>query len=211
LPYGKHTNTQAPLARRIGHEIMIHLPMEPHLTSTGKVIDPGPNALYTGLTPEEIIKKTYENIASLKEISVAVNNHMGSKFSEFPEGLTGVLSVIKDERMFFVDSVTTAKSSVPQIAENLDIPLLRRDIFIDHSQKLEDIQAMLLKLEKRAEKQGYAIAIGHPHNTTFEALQMWIPTLAEKNITLVPITNLLQDKIEATTEPVPLSGYDYKY
>jgi polysaccharide deacetylase 2 family uncharacterized protein YibQ len=200
LPYGKHSVLQANLARKTGHEIMIHLPMEPHPTPGGTVIDPGPDALYTELTTEEIIQRTHKNLDALKEVSVAVNNHMGSKFSEYEEGLTNVLSVVKDEKLFFLDSVTTAHSAIPKAAQNVDIPLLKRDIFIDHSQELEDIQAMLLKLEEVAKKQGSVIAIGHPHGTTLKALEMWIPTLAEKNLSLVPITNLLEDKLNQKPE-----------
>lgn len=210
LPYGKYTAEQAQLAHKIGHEIIIHLPMEPHLTREGKTIDPGPNALYTDLTHEEITERVDTNLKFLKEISVAVNNHMGSKFSEWLEGLNQVLSIVKEERMFFIDSVTTSKSMATNAAKLVDIPLLRRDIFLDHSQDLVDIEKALTKLEETAKKQGYAIAIGHPHSTTFTALEKWIPTLEQKGITLVPITNLLQDKINLNTEP-DTSDYDYKY
>lgn len=208
LPYGKYTSEQASMARKIGHEIMIHLPMEPHTTSEGKTIDPGPDALYTAMQDIEIDQMAHINLDNLKEIAVGVNNHMGSKFTEWQQGLEEVLHIVKSEGMFFLDSVTTAHSAVPTAAESVNIPLLRRDIFLDHSQEIEDIHAMLTKLEERAKKNGHAIAIGHPHGTTLQALKEWIPTLEAKNITLVPITNLLQEKID---EAEPDGGFGYQY
>ncbi len=214
LPYGKYTSIQSKLARKLGHDIMIHLPMEPKIHENGNIIDPGPNALYTNMNWQEIVKLTNINLQELKQISVGVNNHMGSKFSEFKEGLQDVLKIVNNEKMFFLDSVTTNKSVIPQVAKEINIPFLKRDIFIDHSQEIEDIHKMLKKLEERAKKQGYAIAIGHPHKNTFNALNEWITTLKEKNITLVPITNLLNIQNTQPPQPMkiaPIQGYDYKY
>ncbi len=191
LPYGKYSVDQAFQARIRGHEIMIHLPMEPHSRSAEEIINPGPNALFANAELDSISSTVHTNIMHLKNFSVGVNNHMGSKFTEWPEGLNEVFKVVQDEGMFFLDSVTTNKSAVPIAATGLNLPVLKRDIFLDHYIDTSKIEEALAKVEQRAQSQGYAIAIGHPHPQTVAALKAWAPTLAEKNLQLVPVSALL--------------------
>jgi len=47
---------------------------------------------------------------------------------------------------------------------------LARDIFLDNIADIGYIKNQLKKAVKLAKKHGYAIAIGHPHSTTFKAL-----------------------------------------
>lgn len=192
LPYGESTQKLSHLAYKMGHEIMIHLPMEPLPSASGYVADPGPNALFTYMSAQEIEEKTQKNINTLKDIAVGVNNHMGSAFTEWEEGLNHVMRIIEDENLMFMDSVTTAQTKVAQSIQNKDIPFLKRHVFLDHSQNKEDIKAALEKTVRIAKKQGSAIAIGHPHPETLEVLKEWIPSLEEKHIQLIPITTLIQ-------------------
>src|SRR5260370_36422095 len=53
LPYAKDLRDQARAARARGHELLLHLPMEP----TGRA-DPGPNALLVSLSDAELKQRT---------------------------------------------------------------------------------------------------------------------------------------------------------
>ena len=50
-------------------------------------------------------------------------------------------------------------------------PYISRDIFIDNVQSRAYILGQLRKAVSIAKKRGYAIAIGHPHKATFDALR----------------------------------------
>lgn len=196
LPYGSATQELAKKAYQQGHEIMIHVPMEPKMVGDN-VIDPGPNALLLNDTPAENMTNLKENLDSLLPYAMGANNHMGSAFTESLERLKPVLAEIAKQELLFIDSLTTADSAVQAAARGLNLPLLTRDVFIDHFHTPEKVMAALKQTEQVAKKQGYAIAIGHPHPVTYEALQAWIPTLEKKGIELVPVSYLVQYAAQA--------------
>lgn len=187
LPYGKATAELAMIAREKRHEVMIHLPMEPMSAS----ISPGEDALYVSDTTADIERKTQINLDKLKNISVGVNNHMGSRFTGFEAGMKAVLPLVAKEQLMFLDSLTTSKTATTVAAQGLDMPILKRDSFIDHVIEEEAILKALEKLEAKALKKGAAIGIGHPHTATLNVLEKWVSTLDEKKIQLVPITALI--------------------
>ena len=194
LPYGKATQNLSQLARMKGHEIMIHLPMQPKSKESRDAPgpDPGPHALYVADAPAFRQEEITHNLNSLKNISVGVNNHMGSAFTSDEDGMRQVLANVQQERMFFMDSVTTGTPATRKLHKNFALPILERTTFLDHYIETDKINEYLKKTEERARKNGYAIAIGHPHAATREALKAWIPTLEEKGLQLVPITAMLK-------------------
>lgn len=194
LPYGESTDTLSKKAYDKGHEIMIHLPMEAKISASGYIADPGEKALYVNMPLEEVERLTSQNLENLSDISVGVNNHMGSRFTEWAEGMQTVMHEVNKGGLMFLDSLTTSKSAAKTSAKNYpQMPFLRRDVFLDHEVETSKIIQALEKTEKVARTQGYAIAIGHPHIETTEVLRRWVRTLEDKNIQLVPITALIKE------------------
>lgn len=70
------------------------------------------------------------------------------------------------------------------------MPYAKRDVFLDNDIEAEAIRAQLAELEERAQTQGYAIGIGHPHDTTLDVLESWLPRLAERGFVLVPVSTI---------------------
>ena len=54
------------------------------------------------------------------------------------------------------------------------------------------VRQSLADLEAQARKHGRAIAIGHPHDATLDALEAWLPTLEEKGLQLAPVSALVE-------------------
>lgn len=201
LPYGEFTLDYAARARILGHEIMVHLPMEAKTPTGGKAPNPGPNALYTHYSLDQVRDLARHNIVLLADLAVGVNNHMGSKFTEWQAGMEEVLKVVQEERLFFMDSVTTPHSAVDAAAKGMSLPILHRNVFLDHEQTPEFVHNALQKLEEMAELNGAAVGIGHPHKVTIQALNNWAPTLAAKGLALVPITELIAATTPIETAP----------
>lgn len=195
LPYGKTSLPLAAAARQKGREVMIHLPMEPMPRPEEPPINPGEDALYVNLTAPEIRARVRKNLADLQEIAVGVNNHMGSRFTAYKQGLIPALEEINNAGLFFLDSLTTHKSAVREAAAMAapEMPLLVRDIFLDHYLTEKALIDALVKLEDAARRDGKVIAIGHPHKRTVDVLENWIPTLKHKDIALVPISHILPE------------------
>lgn len=186
LPYAKGLSKSAELTRASGHEVMLHLPMEPLRESA----DPGPDALREKLSLEEIRVATLKNLAKF-EGYVGVNNHMGSKFTAFEPGMAVVMDILSDKGLLFLDSRTTASSKGYRLAKERGMPTGTRDVFLDNIIKETAILKQLAEVEKLAKKKGIAIAIGHPHKETIAALSKWMPAIIDKGFHFIPISAAL--------------------
>ncbi len=188
LPYADHVDTLAQDAKNAGHELMIHMPMEP----MNPDLDTGPIVLKTGYTSQEFDSMLDKALKSFDGY-VGLNNHMGSKLTQDPESMRRLMDRLYKEGMLFVDSRTIASSVAEKTANDFLVPNLARDVFLDDDPSAEAVHKSLMKVEQVARKYGSVVAIGHPKTETIEALKAWIPTLAEKNMVLVPVTALVTD------------------
>lgn len=186
LPYADNLQKYSKMSHQRGHEVMLHLPMEP----TSKTTDPGPNALLQALDLAEIKRRTVDSLDRFQGY-VGVNNHMGSKFTAYKEGMTVVMDEIASRGLLFLDSRTTSKSFGYQLARARNIPTGNRDVFIDNDIDVAAILKQLKKVETLAKKNGISIAIGHPYTETIEALSSWMPEAQKRGFQFVPVTAAL--------------------
>jgi len=189
LPYAPKVKSMAKQARAEGHELIIHTPME----AMNKDVPLGDLALRSNMN-EMQIKAEFNKIANSFDGYVGVNNHMGSRLTQDDEAMAHLMGELKRRNLFFLDSKTIGGSVAADWAHRKDIPYAIRDVFLDHEGTPEFVSEALRKAERMALKNGSAIAIGHPKAVTIEALNKWIPTLAAKNIRLVPVSHLLRNK-----------------
>ena len=188
LPYAKDLREQARAARARGHELMLHLPMEPNGRN-----DPGPNALLVSLTDSELKQRVTAALDSFDGY-VGVNNHMGSRFTTFRPGMETVLRQFKSRGLMFLDSRTTAQSVGDQAAQELGVPSIVRHVFLDDDESIDAVRRKLSDVEAVARRQGFVVAIGHPHEATLQALAEWLPTLQAKGMVLAPATAVLRKR-----------------
>jgi polysaccharide deacetylase 2 family uncharacterized protein YibQ len=187
LPKGPFTRKISEKAHAMGHEIMLHLPMEPMEYPD---ISPGPGALLAEMTPDELLAQLETNLAAIPHVS-GVNNHMGSRLSTLAPQMRQIFSRLKTRGLYYVDSRTTKETVGRQSAERLHLDFAERDIFIDHFQDADFIRRQLRQLVKRAYDQGYAIGIAHPHPLTLDLIQAELPTLKDK-VNLVPVSKVVK-------------------
>ena len=188
LPYAKDLRDQAKAARARGHELMLHLPMEPNGRN-----DPGPNALLVSLTDAELRQRTNAALDSFDGY-VGANNHMGSRFTAFRPGMETVMRQFKSRGVMFLDSRTTAQSVGDQTAQEMGVPSIVRHVFLDDEETLEAVRRKLAEAEAVARRQGFAVAIGHPHDVTLQALAEWLPTVQGKGLALAPSSAVLRKR-----------------
>ena len=187
LPYATGLQKSVDMTRAKGHEAMVHMPMEPSRDTA----NPGPDALLTSLTLEQIAERTRKNLSQFDGY-VGFNNHMGSKFTAYREGMQVVMDIAAEKGLLFLDSRTTAKTTGFELAKERGMLTGNRDVFIDNKAEEAAILIQLEKVEKMALKNGTAIAIGHPYKQTISALQKWVPEAQRKGFVLVPITAALK-------------------
>jgi polysaccharide deacetylase 2 family uncharacterized protein YibQ len=188
LPYAKDLREQAKAARAHGNELMLHLPMEPN----GRA-DPGPNALLVSLTDSELRQRVAAALDSFNGY-VGVNNHMGSRFTAFKPGMDTVLRQFKSRGLLFLDSRTTPETVGDQLAQELGVPSVARNVFLDDDESIDAVRRKLADTEAVARRQGFVVAIGHPHEATLQALGEWLPGLAAKGLVLAPLSAALRKR-----------------
>lgn len=179
-------------SRERGHELLVHMPMEPD----DPRYDPGPNALRAGMKEEELLRRIDWGLKRFDGY-VGINNHMGSKFTASLEGMAVVMVELRKRGLLYLDSVTAGGSVGAGLAARAGVPFAVRDVFIDNDHgDPAAIRRRLAEAERIARRRGYAVAIGHPHRGTIEALAAWLPGLAARGFDLVPISAVARRRIE---------------
>jgi len=187
LPNVPHARESAELAHAAGHEVLLHIPMEPKNYPT---VDPGVKALMVDLPVEQVQQRMRDYLHTVPWV-VGANNHMGSRFTENHQGMRAVLQVLKDQGSFFIDSRTTANSIASTEADTMKVANAERDLFLDNELSEEEIRRQIQRLIKIAKVQGSAIGICHPHAETYAALKKETSTFAASGVKLVKVSALL--------------------
>jgi polysaccharide deacetylase 2 family uncharacterized protein YibQ len=187
MTYAEDLPHQAAVAHAHGHELMVHVPMQP----LGANYDPGPDVLEVTLKPDEIRRRLDWGLSRFDGF-IGINNHMGSRFTADRDGMKVVMDELKRRGMAFVDSVTTDKTVGADLARQYGVPFASRQIFLDNEHNAAAVRAQLAKVEAYASKHGSAIAIGHPYDHTIEALSGWLPGLEARGFVLVPVSAIIR-------------------
>jgi polysaccharide deacetylase 2 family uncharacterized protein YibQ len=175
------------LARKGGHEVMAHLPMEP----IDPTENPGPGALRVNMDEATIRRVLGEDLNGWQGY-VGINNHMGSKFTADKVRMAVVMDELKARGLLWLDSKTIGDSAGPATAAAAGVPYVERDVFLDNEETVEAVTKQLEQLLATAKSRGSAIGIGHPHDVTITALKRWLPKLEAEGVALVPVTAILK-------------------
>lgn len=143
---------------------MIHLPLEALNYNSNSI-----KTLKTNDSFEEISKEIYKIRKDFPNAKF-INNHTGSKFTSNKKAVQKLLDVLDEYGFIFVDSKTISNSKVEEVLKSKNQKYIFRDVFLDNTQNLKDIENELKKAVKISKKKGFAIAIGHPKKQTLKVL-----------------------------------------
>ncbi|MFK7839639.1 MAG: divergent polysaccharide deacetylase family protein [Bdellovibrionales bacterium] len=202
LPYAPNLNRLTEPAIAAGHELIIHMPMEP-LNSD---VPLGSIALKDNMNADDaraMLGQAFESFDGY----VGLNNHMGSKATQNHALMKVVMETLEDKNLFYVDSKTISSSIAADAARKQGLRFAERDVFIDHEDSLDYARNALKRAEKVALSKGHAIAIGHPKSNTLQALREWIPTLEARGFEIVPVSELLMVPREGAVQVSKLQDH----
>ena len=121
-----------------------------------------------------------------------VNNHQGSIASADARVMRAVCAALKPYDVFFLDSLTSAKSVAYTVAVDAGLRAASNAIFLDDAtDRREDVEDRIRELIRLARKHGSAIGIGHPHPWMLDALQASIDDLDAAEVQLVTVCELV--------------------
>ncbi|KQC04693.1 MAG: hypothetical protein APR54_08725 [Candidatus Cloacimonas sp. SDB] len=180
-------------AEASGHETMIHMPMEPFDYPRN---NPGPDAIYVHMSENEIRRKMQFYFSELP-LCAGANNHMGSLATSDRDVMRTVLTEIKDKGLYFVDSRTSQSSVAYSLAQELMIPALENNLFLDTpSVSEETLKIKINQLKTMQKTKDKIVVITHCNNREqFDYLKKFIAQIKELNFELVPVSRLLKREI----------------
>ncbi|QGQ95358.1 divergent polysaccharide deacetylase family protein [Paenibacillus psychroresistens] len=194
MPFLPTTHRDAEWAHSLGHDVIVHLPMEPIRGLSSWL---GPGAITTSLSDAEIRTRVNAAIDDVP-FAVGMNNHMGSKATADPRVMKVVLEVCHDRGLFFLDSRTNYKSVVSKLADQLEVRTLDNHIFLDDQYTSQHINKQVALIVTYLLKHDECVVIGHvgPSGTkTAAALNQASRNLADK-LEFVSLLQMLSVKAQ---------------
>ncbi len=177
-----------------GKDVLCHLPMEPE--RGGDDVGEVP-LIRVSMDGGEIRKAVAGALESTPGI-VGMNNHMGSRATADGRVVAAVLDVCLDKGLFFIDSMTTSRTVVSEVAMAKGLRCLESDLIIDHTE--EETRDNMLKLLSIAEKRGRAIGIMHVKRKSVEQLKWFIERARDEGIRFVTASQMIEEFAYAREE-----------
>jgi len=184
LPHLNYSRAVAIELHRRGFQVILHLPMEPH-----EKYHLEKNTILTSMGEQAIISIIGQDLSDIR-YAVGVSNHMGSKATEDLRTMSIVFNELKKRNLFYLDSLVSPKSICLNLAAELGIKFIKRDIFLDNKEDAAYIRNQVYKLKRKALMYGYAVGIGHDRKVTLEVLKEIMPELEKEGYKLVFVSEL---------------------
>jgi polysaccharide deacetylase 2 family uncharacterized protein YibQ len=186
LPHLPLSSELAEETQRRGDQVMLHLPME----SEADGAKPEDIELRVGMSGAQV-NAALAGMLETVPYAAGVNNHQGSRATADPALMRALMPALRQRGLFFVDSRTDAKTVAYDMAERAGVPAASRKVFLDDVASRGAILKQLDLAARDAQRDGFSIAIGHPHPATIAALAEGVPPLEARGIHLVFASELV--------------------
>jgi hypothetical protein len=187
LPHQTHSAEIALQAQRRGDQVMLHLPMQSLAKEHAEVQE-----LRGGMSHADVSRLVAQFLHEVPGV-IGVNNHQGSASTADKKLMAELMPVLREHKLFYVDSRTSAATVAFDTARRFGVRAAFRNVpFLDD---VEDVSAVRKQIEiaiAGAAKKKDAIAIGHAHRSTLEALKETLPQAKTHGVKLVFASELVR-------------------
>jgi uncharacterized protein len=186
LPNHQHSEEIAEEAERRGYQVMLHLPMQAVASER-----PEAQELRPGMPAREVSKLVNQFLHNVPG-AVGTNNHQGSEATSDLALMGELMPVLRGRRLFYIDSRTTAATVAYETAQRSRVRSAFRNVpFLDDVEEVAAVRKQLELALRGAREKGGAVAIGHPHAATLEALRDVLPKAQEQGVRLAFASELV--------------------
>jgi uncharacterized protein len=186
LPNHEHSVDIANEAHRRGFQVMLHLPMQSVANET-----PEARELRPGMQAPEVAAMVDQFLQSVPDVA-GVNNHQGSQATADAVLMDELMPVLRDRHLFYVDSRTTAATVAYDTAQDFGVLSAFRNVpFLDDVAEVTAVRKQFDLALRGAREKGDAVAIGHPHPATLQALREVLPQAQARGVSLVVASELV--------------------
>jgi len=187
LPDQRYSRQIATLARSRGYEVILHLPLEAHRKDVPEESD----TIKSGMTEKGIVSRLAKELESVPGAD-GVSNHQGSKSTEDRKLMMIIMKYLKSKGLYFFDSLTSQKSVCKEVAKSSGVRYGRRDLFLDNSSEIPNIEKQVMELRSMAFTQGDVIAVCHDRKNTITVLARMMPEMAREGIKFVSLSEMVE-------------------
>jgi uncharacterized protein len=166
--------------------VMLHLPMES--VGQGKAES---QELRPGMSRKDVGALVNGFLRAVPDVA-GVNNHQGSQSTADVALMEELMPVLREHRLFYIDSRTTAATVAYDAARQAGVQSGFRNVpFLDDVAEVAAVRKQLRLALREAGEKGEAIAIGHPHPATLKALGEILPEARAQGVELVFASELV--------------------
>jgi len=178
LPYSPWAKETAQTAQQNNMEVILHLPLESLNDFDSNTSTEG--LIHSRMSEKDVLETLEANLTQVPFIR-GVNNHMGSKITAERDMMSLILARLKEDNLYFIDSVTSGSSIAFKLAREMSISSAYRHVFLDSETEEEYIRKQLIQLLRLAQKRGMAVGICHPYASTLKVLSDNLELFEEYN------------------------------
>ena len=186
-PYSDDVQHWVSEARRLGHEVLLEVPMEPHDFPDS---DPGPHTLRSAVSKESNTERLTWSLTRFTGYA-GITNLLGDKFLADPDSLSPVMTLLAHRGLLFFDSGPESHSAAPDVARQVNAPFAQSSLAVDSIQTAKEIDARLAELEARARTARSAAGTAFVYPVTVERVAAWAGSLPGRGFVLVPASAIV--------------------
>jgi polysaccharide deacetylase 2 family uncharacterized protein YibQ len=162
------------------------LPMES--VGNGK---PESEELRPGMSARDVSALVNHFLHAVPDVA-GVNNHQGSQSTTDAALMEELMPVLREHNLFYIDSRTTTATVAYDAARRVGVRSAFRNVpFLDDVAQVSAVRKQLQRALHEAREKGEAVAIGHPHPATLQALSEVLPQASAQGVRLVFASDLV--------------------
>lgn len=179
----------------LGHEVILHMPMQSHVNLPEDWYGPVYIANYD--TPEAAKTKLEKCMKQFQNIK-GFNVHIGSGVTRNKKLMTAIYEFAKEHNLYFLDSRTIETHATEEACKDTNSIYLGRDVFLeaDKNRSYSGVKFRLNEAAQIAKEKGYAIAIGHVGaeggENTAKAILDTLPEIEKMGVKIVPLSEIYE-------------------
>lgn len=200
FPFSSYTQQVLAAGTSQSIEILLHQPMQYVGQPDYNASDP--QRLYINMTDNEIRNTLNTNLDAVDHGVSGINNHQGSRFSQYRHGLDIVMEELKARGLYFFDSRTITDAVGFDAARDAGLLTVERDLFIDGETTQETIDKILsLAHRALAAPNNVYTGIGHQRTHTTPGVIAAVAELESLGVELAPVSRALSLIVETHSQP----------
>jgi uncharacterized protein len=186
-PYAADVQHWVSEARRLGHEVLLEVPMEPLDFPDS---DPGPHTLRSGIERDTNPQRLSWALSRFTGYA-GVTNLLGQRFLADTDALSPTMTELARRGLYFFDNGATSQSAAADVAGRSGTAFAKAAETLDNIQTAPEIDKHLSDLESQARAHGSVIGSAFLYPVSVARIALWAKGLEKRGFVLVPVSAIV--------------------